>query len=161
MRRKLAGLGVWFCVALRLEHPEAHAHHSHEAPKVAEPPRLGPFRRLLELALLSPQLPLVLALWHAINIIVMTIASANLDETVRTGCHYVNLILTVTFALKTAAQVAVLEPAAFIASWTRVLEAIVTLVSLVRPHEPLLLHASAELSTHRLCCCLRRARATA
>lgn len=142
-RRKLAGLGVWFCVALRLQEPEEHAHHSREVPKAAEPPRLGPFRRLLETALLSPQLPLVLALWHAINIIVMTIASANLDETVRTGCHYVNLILTVAFALKTAAQVAVLKPAAFIASWARMLEAIVTLVSLVRPHDPPLLHCSA------------------
>ena len=136
-RRRLAGLGVWFCVALRLRHPEPHVHHSHNAPKADERPRLGPFRLSLERLLLAQQLPVVLALCHVINIIAMTIASAGMAEEVRIGTHYVNLIITVVFALKTAAQAFVLGFSAFSASWSRVLEGIVTLISLVRPHTAL------------------------
>ena len=133
LRRRLADLGTCFCVVLRLQHPDARAHHAREAPKAAEPPRLGPFRRFLEQVLWSQQLPLVLAVCHVVNIVAMTIASAGLPEVVRVGTRYVNLIVTVVFALKTSAQVAVLGFSAFNASWSRVLEGIVTIVSLVRP----------------------------
>ena len=133
-RRKLGDLGVWFCVALHMRHPEKHAHHhTRDAPKAAEPPRLGPFRLALERALLSRQLPALLALCHVVNIVAMTIASAGMAEEVRAGTHYVNLIVTVVFALKTTAQVAVLGLGGFGESWSRVLEGIVTLISLVRP----------------------------
>ena len=135
LRRRLSTLGVWCCVTLRLQHPDAliHHHHSREAPKAAEPPRLGQLLLSVERLLLSQQLPVVLAAGHIINVVAMTIASAGMAEEVRAGTHYVNLVITVAFALKTAAQLAVLGVVGFGASWSRVLEGIVTLVSLVRP----------------------------
>ena len=134
LRRRLSTLGVWCCVSLRLQHPDAliHHHHSHEAAKAAEPPRLGPFLLAVERALLSQQLPFVLATLHIINIIAMTIASAGMSEQARAGTHYVNLIITVVFALKTVAQLALLGLVGFGASWSRLLEGIVTMISLVR-----------------------------
>ena len=136
LRRNLSGLGIWCCVSLRLQHPDAlihHRHHSHEAPKAVEPPRPGQVLLAVERALLSQQLPFVLAACHIINIVAMTIASAGMTEEARAGTHYVNLIITVVFALKTAGQLAVLGVMGFGASWSRVLEGIVTLISLVRP----------------------------
>ena len=136
LRRKLSTLGIWCCVFLRMQHPDAlvhHRHHSHEASKAVEPPRPGQFLLAVERALLSQQLPFVLAACHIINIVAMTVASAGMTEEARAGTHYVNLIITVVFALKTAGQLAVLGVVGFGASWSRVLEGIVTLISLVRP----------------------------
>ena len=96
--------------------------------------RLGPFRQSLENMLLSPWLPTLLAACHVVNIVAMTIASAGLPELVRDLTHYINIFVTGVFALKTLLQVVVLGFSAFSASWSRVLEGIVTLISVVRSH---------------------------
>lgn len=132
--KRLGSLGVWFLVLLRLRrHPEEHPRHARVPPNAVEAPRLSHFRLSLERALFSQQLPLVLALGHVTNVIAMTIASAGMAEVVRDGTHYVNLIITAAFAVKTAAQLSVLGLFEFGASWSRVLEGVVTLISLVRP----------------------------